>query len=169
MTSIAVQRFLDPEQNVGGGDRVTRLVATGLLVALCGLVLPQSHIPYRLLKISLLIAAEMGLVGLMLGMFLRSKTYFAGAQLFATPLLMLWLAGHQLTYVAAVTGLVLAAVGIGELATRRSRLNALLGLSSFRAPRAEPSLLEAALLPEVPDPGATREPAEGAAARDGVR
>ena len=169
MTSIAVQRFLDPQPNVGGGDRVTRIVATALLLCLCAVVVPQSHVPYRLLKIALLIAAEMGLVGLMLGMFLGSKTYFAGAQVFGTSLVMLWLAGRQLAYVAAVTGLVLVAVGVGELVTRRSRLNALLGLSSFRAARAEPSLLEAALLPEAPDPAATPVPAEPAAARNGAR
>lgn len=159
MTSNVMQRFLAPERNVGGGDLATRVLAILALLILTGVVLPQTHVPYPLLKLSLLIASEAGLVGLMLGMFLRSKTYFAGFQLFLASLSMLWLAGRQLSYVAAVIGLIFIAGGVSEVVTRRSRLNGLLGLSSFHAPNAEATLLEEALLPEASDP----EPTPGAA------
>ena len=126
-----------------------RVVATALLIVLSGLVIPRANVPYPLVKISLLIAAELGLVCLMLGMFLRSKTYFAGVQLCLGSLIMLWLAGKQLTYVAAAVGGMFIALGVAELVTRRSRLNGLLGLSSFHGPSEEATLLEEALSPEA--------------------
>ena len=159
MTSIAIQRFLDPDRNVGGGDLVTRVLSTIVLLCLVGIVVPQSHVPFPLVKIALLIAAELGLVGLMLALFLQSKTYFIGVQLFPAGLVMLWLAGHQLAYVAALVGLLFVAGGIVEIVTRRSRLNGLLGVNSFRNTHVAATLLEVALSPEVPEPDPSHPPA----------
>ena len=163
MTFNVLQRFLSPNRNVGGGDLVTRLMATLGLVLLTAVVLPQTQVPYPLMKISLLVASELGLIGLMLGMFLKSKTYFAGFQLFLASLIMLWLASHQLVYVSAGIGALFIGGGIAELVTRRSRLNALLGLSSFRESKTETTLLEQALLPEAS--GAALEPTPHGATR----
>src|SRR5258706_9559395 len=118
MTSTVMRRFLDPERNVGGGDLATRVLSSSVLLLLVGMVVPRSHVPYPLLKISLLFAADLGVVTLMLALFLKSKTYFMGIQLFFASLMMLWLAGHQLVYVAMVIGLFFVAAGVVEVATR---------------------------------------------------
>ena len=151
MNPSALKRFAAPERNVGGGDMATRLMACLLLLILTAVVLPQTDLPYPLTKIALLIVSELGLVGLMLGMFLKSKTYFFGFQLFIGSLAMLWLAGQHHAYAAAGVGLVFVGFGVSELVTRRSRLNALLGLSSYRAVQAKATLLEEALQPEAND------------------
>jgi hypothetical protein len=62
---------------------------------------------------------------------------------------MLWLSGRQLSYVAAVIGLFFVAAGVTELATRRSRLNGLLGVNSFHRRTNGVTLLEEALQPEA--------------------
>ncbi|GEM_PF-3247303 len=133
MTTL-VQRFLaPPPRNVGGGDLVTRVVATGVLILLVAMVAPQAHVPYGLMKISLLVVAEFGLLNLMLGLFLRTETFFAGAQLFATPLVMLWLSSRQ-PWVGIAIGLAVTVVGIAAILTRRSRINAALEIDSLKVP-----------------------------------
>lgn len=130
-------RFIDrltdrPERNVGHSDFITRGVAAIVLGALILLVLPVANVPFPLIKISLLTAAELGLVTLMLGLFLRTKTHFSGLQLFATSLAMFVLADAKLPYLAAGFGLLSLIIGILNLITRRSRFNQVLNLGSLR-------------------------------------
>jgi hypothetical protein len=130
-------RFIDrltdrPERNVGHSDFITRGVASIVLAGLIVLMLPVAKVPFPLIKISLLTAAELGLITLMLGLFLRTKTHFSGLQLFATPLLMFRLAAWDVPYVAAGVGLLSLVIGIMNLVTRRSRFNQVLNLSSLR-------------------------------------
>ena len=130
-------RFFDrltqrPDRNVGHSDFLTRGIASIVLAGLVVIVLPQAAVPFPLIKISLLTAAELGLITLMLGLFLRTKTHFSGLQLFATPLLMFRLAAWELPYLAAGLGLASLVVGIMNLITRRSRFNQVLNLSSLR-------------------------------------
>ena len=158
MNASAIKRVLNPERNVGGGDLVVRLFAIGAVAILVGVVLPQLAVPWPLLKISLLICAEVGLVFLLLGMFLQSKTYFAGFQLFLASLLMLLLASRGLAYVAVAVGLAFIAIGVNEVVSRRSRLNGLLGVSSY-VEDAGATLLEQALAPEAADPRPVAAPA----------
>ena len=133
----AMQRLMaPPPRNVGGGDLATRVVATAVLIVLVAMVAPQAHVPYVALKLSLLVAAELGLVSLMLGLFLRTKTYFAGIQLFLASLAMLWIAPRQ-PWVAIAVGLALVVIGIGAAMTRRSRLNAFLEINSLKVPLEE--------------------------------
>ncbi len=133
MTTL-MQRFLaPPPRNVGGGDLVIRVVATAILILLVAAVAPQAHVPYALMKVSLLVAAELGLLNLMLGLFLRTQTFFAGMQLFATPLVMLWLAPRQ-PWVGLAFGLAVTVVGIAAILTRRSRVNAALEINSLKLP-----------------------------------
>lgn len=132
------ERFLTrPERNVGRSDFGTRVLASIALTVLIGILVPQAKVPFSLIKIALLTAAEVGLVSLMLGLFLRAKTYFAGAQLFATALIMLWLEKRHLTWAAISVGALFLALGVANLMTRRSRLNQILGVSSFREVIAE--------------------------------
>lgn len=125
-------RLFRPEQNVGtsGGDIVTRILTAIILVLLVALALPLVNIPYTLFKIIALIATEIGLVFLMMGLFLDQKTYFAGFALFLVPLAMLWLAGAGLAWVGVAIGAVALADAVVNLYTRRCGLNALLGISS---------------------------------------
>ena len=163
MNTNALNRFAHPEQNVGGGDLVTRIIATALLITLTLTVLPQLKVPYPLLKIALLAASELGLICVMLGMFFRAKTYFAGFQLFIASLTILALASRQVPYAGILVGFIFVAFGVQELVSKRSRLNALLGVSSFRLSAAgEVNLLDAALLPEPAAP--PRRPTEMVAA-----
>ncbi len=158
MNTNALNRFAHPEQNVGGGDFVTRIIATGLLLVLSIGVMPQLGVPYPLQKIAILSTSELGLMCVMLGMFFKSKTYFAGFQLFFGSLAVLALVSKQVPYAGTVVGLVFVGLGIQELVSKRSRLNALLGVSSFRlAQTGEVNLIDAALLPEAA-PAPTRRP-----------
>lgn len=153
MSTNALQRFANPDLNVGGGDFVMRVIATILLVLLSFAVTPALHLPYPLLKIALLGATEMGLMCVMLGMFFKAKTYFAGFQLFFASLAVLALASKQVGYVGLSVGLLFVGLGVYELVTKRSRLNALLGVSSYRRPAAgDVNLIDAALLPEPAAP-----------------
>lgn len=121
-----------PERNVGSGDFATRVLATLVLAGLAVVVLPQLGISYSFVKISLLTAAELGLIILMLGLFLRTKTHFAGLQLLVAPMAMLWLTARQLVYPAAAVGVLFCIAGVVNLVTRRSRVNQVLNLSSLR-------------------------------------
>jgi len=152
MSNNALSRFLHPELNVGGGDLAVRVLATAVLIVLSVISVPQVAVPYPLLKIMLLGAAELGLMCVMLGMFFRAKTYFAGFQLFTSAWLLLWLVSSHMGYAATVVGAVIIGLGVYELFTKRSRLNALLGVSSYRGTTApeDLTLLDAALSPEVP-------------------
>lgn len=130
-------RFIDrltqrPERNVGESDLLSRGVAAIVLAGLVVMVLPVMRVPFPLIKISLLTAAELGLITLMLGLFLRTKTHFSGLQLFATPLLMFRIAAWELPYLAAGVGLLSLVIGLMNLVTRRSRFNQVLNLSSLR-------------------------------------
>jgi hypothetical protein len=132
------QRFLaQPPRNVGGGDMLTRMLAIIALLLLAAMISPQAKVHFPLLKIALLVTAELGLVSLMLGLFLRSKTYFTGLQLFSGSLLMLWLVNKNLPYLAIGVGLAFVVLGAISVVTRRSRLNNLLELSSMRVPLQE--------------------------------
>ncbi|MBK7861772.1 MAG: hypothetical protein IPJ65_24780 [Archangiaceae bacterium] len=131
MSRFLEKMFARPERNVGAGDFATRVVASLLLAALVVIMLPQMRVAYSLIKISLLFAAELGLVSLMLGLFLRAKTFFAGLQLMVTPLVMLWLARHNHFHSAMAFGLFFLWIGIANLVTRRSRLNHVLNLDSL--------------------------------------
>jgi hypothetical protein len=142
------QRLQHLERNVGGGDLVTRVLAIAGLAISSALILPVLKVPFPLVKISLLATTEFGLIALMVGMFLKSKTYFAGFQLCVACLTMLWLAARGLPYVGAVVGVAFIAAGIFEVITRKSRLNALFGISSFNPVVDEANLLEEALLPD---------------------
>ena len=128
-----LQRIVQrPEPNVGQSDFVTRILASVVLVGAIVLVFPRSQCAHSLIKIALLIAAELGLVSVMLGLFLNAKTYFAGLQLFVTPLVMLRLVSAGLPWVSICVGVVALTIGIMNLVTRRSRLNQVLNLSSLR-------------------------------------
>jgi hypothetical protein len=120
------------ERNVGGSDYGTRIVASVIVMGLVALAFSFTRVPYSLLKVAFLIAAELGLVTVMVGMFLRAKTYFAGGQLFITPLLMLLCAQYHLPWVAVVIGVSSFVAGLIELVTRRSRVNDLLGVSTWK-------------------------------------
>ncbi len=130
MTGPALDRMLNPPLNVGASDLVTRVCSTALMLVLACIVVPQAGVSYAILKIILLTVAEVGLSTLMVGLFVNSKTYAAGLQLFVAPLIMLWLVQHRLAYVAAGIGMLSIAGGLIELITRRSRLNGLLNISS---------------------------------------
>lgn len=123
-----------PPRNVGGGDLVTRTFAIVAMLALVGMLAPQAEVSFTLLKILLLITAELGLVSLMLGLFLRSNTYFAGIQLFVASLMMLWLTAREFPRLAMVIGLLFIAVGITNVITRRSRFNVLMRVNSLKGP-----------------------------------
>ena len=125
-------RLFRPEQNVGttGGDLLTRLLAAAVLMLLVALALPLLSIPFTLFKITALIAAEAGLVFLMLGLFFDQKTYFAGFVLFLIPLAMLWLSGAGLGWIGAGLGALALADAVVNVYTRRCGLNGLLGISS---------------------------------------
>ncbi|MBS1152985.1 MAG: hypothetical protein H6Q89_4683, partial [Myxococcaceae bacterium] len=111
---------------------VSRILTGAILMLLTVMVAAGGRVSYPLLKISLLTAAEVGLVSVMLGLFLRSNTHFAGFQLLIASLMMLWLAAQHLIWVAVGVGLLFIAVDLTNVITRRSRLNAFLAL---RAPR----------------------------------
>jgi len=144
--ATVLKRFTAPPPlNVGGGDLLTRMLATLGLLVLVVMTAPQAKVPYPVLKISLLIVAELGLVSMMLGLFLRSKTYFAGLQLFFGSLGILWLASRQMPWVGIAVGLLLVVVGVSEIVARRSRLNALFELSSWHVPLEEVAAAGAAL------------------------
>ncbi len=121
-----------PDRNVGSSDFLTRVAATIVMVGAIALVAPPMGMAYPLIKIGLLIAAELGLVSLMLGLFLNAKTYFAGLQLFATSLAMFYLTRWGQPWIAVGLGTLITSIGIANLATRRSRLNQVLNLSSLR-------------------------------------
>ncbi|MBL8950114.1 MAG: hypothetical protein JNK82_05015 [Myxococcaceae bacterium] len=121
-----------PERNVGRGDFATRLLATFVLGALVVTVMPQANVEFPMIKISLLAATEVGLITLMLGLFLDTKTHYAGLQMFLGSLAMFWLARRQLPWAAAAVGVAIIAVGIINLVTRRSRFNQVFNLSSIR-------------------------------------
>ena len=136
--STSMQRLnATPPRNVGGGDLATRVFVIIGLLLLMGMTVPQSLVPHSVLKICLLTAAELGLVCLMLGLFLRSKTYFAGLQLVLASFSMLWLNARDLPWGAILAGAVFMTVGLITVVTRRSRLNAALNLSSLRVPLEE--------------------------------
>ncbi len=145
--TTAVQRLVaTPPRNVGGGDLVTRMLAVLALlamIALIALIAPQAATSYPLIKICLLVLAEFGLISLMLGLFLGSKTYFAGVQLFAASLSMLWLTTRTQPWLAIIIGLGFVAAGAMTVVTRRSRLNALLDLNSLGVPLEEVEAAEA--------------------------
>ena len=165
-----VQRVVSPPPlNVGGGDLMTRMMAILGLLILAAMITPQAGVTFPLVKISLLITAEFGLVMLMLSLFLRSKMYFAGLQMFFASLAMLWFAGQKYPWVAILVGLLFIALGAISVVTRRSRLNAFLELSSRRVPLQEIEAAAAAAATEVPQvvlPGARipvpKPPTEGA-------
>lgn len=140
MMRALLDRSNPAQQNVGGADFVTRLLASLVLAGMLYLVLPITSTGWSPLKIALLTAAELGLIIVMIGLFLRAKTYFAGAQLFLTPLLMLWLASVGFAWVALFAGAASLAWGITDLVTRKSRFNAWLGISTFREPLPTPPL-----------------------------
>jgi hypothetical protein len=145
-----------PVPNIGGADLVSRAVTVIVLLVLTGMVAAEKTISFSVMKISLLIAAELGLVSVMLGLFLRSNTYFAGIQLLIAALSMLWLAAHDLTLVAVSVGLLFIAVDLTNVVTRRSRLNALLASHSPRLPDVEPPLAPPKVDPvRTPEPGAS--------------
>ncbi len=121
-----------PERNVGQGDFAMRLVAAVILTGLVVVVAPPVGLQFPPIKISLLTAAEVGLIALMLGLFLDTKTHFAGLQLFGTSLIMFWLVHRQLPWVAVVLGLVVIVGGAASLITRRSRFNHVCNLSSIQ-------------------------------------
>lgn len=145
-TAAMIRRFTaPPPRNVGGGDMVTRLFAIVALLLLAGLIASKTKVHYPQLKISLLVVAELGLINLMLGLFLRSKTYSAGLHLFFGSLSMLWLAGKGLPWIAIAVGVAFVIVALVSVLTRRSRLNAMLELSSMRVPLEEVEAAAAAL------------------------
>ncbi|MBS1149592.1 MAG: hypothetical protein H6Q89_1290, partial [Myxococcaceae bacterium] len=78
--------FDRPPRNIGGGDLVSRILTGAILMLLTVMVAAGARVSYPLLKISLLTAAELGLVSVMLGLFLRSNTHFAGFQLLIASL-----------------------------------------------------------------------------------
>lgn len=160
----SMQRLVSPPpRNVGGGDLLTRLFAGIILLFLIAMIVPQTKTPFALAKIALLVSAELGLVSLMLGLFLRSKTYFAGLQLFFASLLMLWMTGRNYPYVGILIGLMFIGVGIATVVTRKSRLNAFLQVSSLRVPLQELEAAAAivALSPEGQNASALKTQAEG--------
>jgi hypothetical protein len=133
VTTRLIERLLTrPDRNVGRSDFGTRVLASLALAFLVAIEIPQLHVKFSLIKICLLIGAELGLVSLMLGLFLRAKTYFSGLQLFSASLIMLWLERRQQPWAAVAVGVFFLALGIGNLLTRRSRLNQVLGISSLR-------------------------------------
>lgn len=131
-TQTWTDRIFRPEENVGtsGGDIVTRLLTAAVLVLLVALAVPMLDVPYTLFKITALIATEVGLIFLMLGLFLDQKTYFAGFMLFLVPLAMLWLSGAGLAWVGVILGALALADAVVNVYTRRCGLNGLLGISS---------------------------------------
>lgn len=135
--ATALHDLLDrPPRNIAGGDLVARVLTTAILLWLTGLIAAGSGISYPALKIWLLTAAEVGLVSVMLGLFLRATTHFAGLQLLAASLSMLWLVSHQLPWLAIGVGLVFVGVDLINIVTRRSRLNTLLAVRAPRQPAA---------------------------------
>lgn len=131
---MAIRWLFGTEQSVKVADVVRRVTTSLILGALALSVLPQMDVPYPLQKIALLTAAELGLAGVMFGLFLGSKTYFAGVQLFMTPLLMLWLTSKHHAYSAIVIGLLSLGMGVLQLFTRHMHV----------VPRAHPADLVAA-------------------------
>ena len=124
--------FNRPAPNVGHGDLFTRLVALLVLVGLILLVLPHGRVEFHAVKISLLAAAEVGLIILMLGLFLDTKTHCAGLLLFVGALVMFALARRQLPWPAVAVGLVFVAGTLVSVVSRRSRFNQAFNLSSIR-------------------------------------
>ena len=132
-TNLIDRVFTRPERNVGHTDFATRVMAVLILGGLVALLMPVAGVPHSMAKICLLTAAELGVVSLMLGLFLRgAKTYFAGLQLIAAAFLMTWLESRGLRYAAVVVGLGFLVIGVINLITRRSRLNQVLNFSSIR-------------------------------------
>lgn len=163
-TQLFERIFARPEENVGRSDFGTRALASMALFGLLALQVPQFAVGYSPIKICLLIASELGLISLMLGLFLRAKTYFAGLQLIVASLAMLWFQKKGLPYVALGVGTFFFAWGMVNLLTRRSRLNALLNLGSLHAVITEATLshaqlekpLSVAAPPQPPNPGESR-------------
>lgn len=129
-----LERAAAPTRNVGGVDLGTRAVASVMLCGLVYLMVPAAQTPWHLTKIALLACAEVGVVSLMLGLFLRAKTYYCGAQLLGTSLLMLWCGAQGLTWAGIAVGGVSTVAGTIDLITRKSRFNAALDVSSWREP-----------------------------------
>jgi hypothetical protein len=106
--------------NGARADFATRVLASGVLAGLIVLGLPHLAVPYTLLKIALLVATELGLVSLLLGLFLAAKTSFAGLQLVTGSLVMLWLRSQGHPHAALAAGILILVIGLVGLGAWRS-------------------------------------------------
>lgn len=121
MITTILQSLFGDGRVLGTADVTRRIVATLVLGGLGIAVIPQVGVPFALQKIALLCTAELGLAGIMFGMFLGAKTYFSGSLLFAAPLLMLALIGKQHAYTATVVGLLFTAIAVASLVKHFTR------------------------------------------------
>jgi hypothetical protein len=119
-------------QNVGlqGGDLPTRYYAAGVILALSIATAPPVHLAYGALKIAALLASMSGTLLLMAGLVFSQKTHYAGISLIPLPVLLIWLAGAGLAWLAVVLGLTVFGLGVQNLVTKRCGINKLLGVNS---------------------------------------
>jgi hypothetical protein len=101
-------------------DLATRLLASLVLAGLVALSFSGPAVTFTVLKISLLVAIELGLVSLLLGLFLGARTSFAGLQLVVAPAVMLFLHRAAHPYLATAVGGMVLAVGLAALVVGRS-------------------------------------------------
>jgi hypothetical protein len=121
-----------PVINVGfkGGDLQTRTLTAVLIVAMVVLVAPPTGVSDSAIRIATLGAAMAGAVFLMTGLVFAARTHYAGIVLTVLPLLVKWLVGWELRWIAVVMGLVALSGSILNLTTRRCGVNKLLRISS---------------------------------------
>jgi len=129
--AILQDRFNIPV-NVGviGGDLPTRYFAAAIILLLTIVMAPPWRLPYSTLKIFSLFASMGGTALLMAGLVFSQKTHFAGVMLILSALLMMLLAGWNLSWLAVLTGLVALGIIGQNLITRRCGINKFFGIQS---------------------------------------
>lgn len=118
--------------NVGtqGGDFQTRIFSLVVLISLSWSATPYSGISLPVLKIFSLVVAIIGAQLLMIGLVFSGKTHYAGLVLLIVPLIIYWVAGTGITWLAPTIGALSLLMVIENIVTHRCALNRLLNINS---------------------------------------
>lgn len=128
----ALQSRFNIPVNVGmiGGDLPTRYFAAAVILLLTVAAAPPWRLPQSAIKICSLLASMSGTALLMAGLVFSQRTHFAGVMLISSALLMMVLAGWNLSWLAVLVGLIVLAVIGQNLLTKRCGINKWFGIQS---------------------------------------